>query len=70
MPSRGDRERLSAASNRGRAQLGVQDLFSAAVVDWGLVMAAGMLITIPALAFFMAVQRHLVAGWGTGGLKG
>jgi ABC-type glycerol-3-phosphate transport system permease component len=40
------------------------------VVDWGLVMAAGMLITIPALAFFMAVQRHLVAGWGTGGLKG
>jgi len=26
-----------------------------AVVDWGLVMAAGMLITIPALAFFMAV---------------
>jgi len=33
-------------------------------------MVAGMLITIPALAFFMAVQRHLVAGWGTGGLKG
>ena len=50
--------------------VGVQDLFSAAVVDWGLVMAAGMLITIPALAFFMVVQRHLVAGWGTGGLKG
>ena len=50
--------------------VGVQDLFSAAVVDWGLVMAAGMLITIPPLAFFMAVQRHLVAGWGTGGLKG
>jgi ABC-type glycerol-3-phosphate transport system permease component len=50
--------------------VGVQDLFSAAVVDWGLVMAAGMLITIPALAFFMAVQRHLVAGWGTGGFKG
>ena len=50
--------------------VGVQDLFSAAVVDWGLVMAAGMLITIPALAFFMAVQRHLVAGWGSGGLKG
>ena len=22
------------------------------------------------LACFMAVQRHLVAGWGTGGLKG
>jgi ABC-type glycerol-3-phosphate transport system permease component len=50
--------------------VGVQDLFAAAVVDWGLVMAAGVLITVPALAFFLAVQRHLVAGWGTGGLKG
>ena len=36
----------------------------------GLVMAAGMLITIPALALFLAVQRHLVEGWGSGGLKG
>ena len=50
--------------------VGVQDLFNAALVDWGLIMSAGVLITIPALAFFMAVQRHLVAGWGSGGLKG
>ena len=49
----------------------MQDLFAAAVVDWGLVMAAGVLITLPTLAFFMAVvQRHLVAGLGSGGLKG
>jgi ABC-type maltose transport system permease subunit len=27
-------------------------------------------VTIPALVFFMAVQRHLAAGWGAGGLKG
>lgn len=50
--------------------VGVQDLFHAALIDWGLIMAAGVLITIPALAFFIAVQRHLVAGWGSGGLKG
>lgn len=50
--------------------VGVQDLFHAALIDWGLIMAAGVLITIPALAFFVAVQRHLVAGWGSGGLKG
>jgi hypothetical protein len=50
--------------------VGVQDLLSAAVVDWGLIMAAGILITIPALAFFMAVQRPRVAGWGSAGLKG
>ncbi len=50
--------------------VGVQDLFHSALVDWGLIMAAGMMITIPALLFFVAVQRHLVAGWGSGGLKG
>ena len=61
---------LIASDELKTLPVGVQDLFAAAVVDWGLVMAAGMLITIPALAFFMAVQRHLVAGWGTGGLTG
>jgi len=61
---------LIASDELKTLPVGVQDLFAAAVVDWGLVMAAGMLITIPALACFMAVQRHLVAGWGTGGLKG
>ena len=61
---------LIASDELKTLPVGVQDLFAAAVVDWGLIMAAGMLITIPALAFFMAVQRHLVAGWGTGGLKG
>jgi ABC-type glycerol-3-phosphate transport system permease component len=33
-------------------------------------MAAEGMVTIPALVFFMAVQRHLAAGWGAGGLKG
>jgi len=61
---------LVASDELKTLPVGVQDLFSAAVVDWGLIMAAGTLITIPALAFFMAVQRHLVAGWGSGGLKG
>jgi ABC-type glycerol-3-phosphate transport system permease component len=33
-------------------------------------MAAGVMFTIPALLFFVAVQRYLVAGWGAGGVKG
>ncbi len=61
---------LIASDELKTLPVGVQDLFSAAVVDWGLVMAAGVLITIPALAFFLLVQRHLVAGWGSGGLRG
>ncbi|HEV8675395.1 MAG TPA: carbohydrate ABC transporter permease [Methylomirabilota bacterium] len=50
--------------------VGVNDFFHMAVVDWGLIMAAGVMVTIPALVFFIAVQRYLIAGWGAGGLKG
>ena len=50
--------------------VGVQDLFHSALIDWGLIMAAGMMITIPALIFFLSVQRYLIRGWGAGGVKG
>ncbi len=50
--------------------VGVQDLFHSALIDWGLIMAAGMMITIPALVFFLSVQRYLIRGWGAGGVKG
>jgi ABC-type glycerol-3-phosphate transport system permease component len=61
---------LIASDELKTLPVGVQDLFHSALIDWGLIMAAGVLITIPALALFVAVQRHLVAGWGSGGLKG
>lgn len=61
---------LISADELKTLPVGVQDLFHSALIDWGLIMAAGVLITLPALAFFITVQRHLVAGWGSGGLKG
>jgi multiple sugar transport system permease protein len=39
-------------------------------VDWGMIMAAGVVITVPTIAFFVAVQRYLIQGWGAGGVKG
>lgn len=50
--------------------VGVNDLFNATIVDWGMIMAAGVMITAPAVVFFVAVQRHLIRGWGAGGVKG
>ncbi len=38
---------------------GVENLFNATIVDWGMLMAAGVMITVPAIAFFVAVQRYL-----------
>jgi ABC-type glycerol-3-phosphate transport system permease component len=50
--------------------VGVNDLFNATIVDWGMIMAAGVMITVPTVAFFVAVQRYLIQGWGAGGVKG
>jgi ABC-type glycerol-3-phosphate transport system permease component len=50
--------------------VGVNDLFNATIVDWGMIMAAGVMITAPAVVFFAAVQRYLIQGWGAGGVKG
>src|SRR5207244_12520146 len=50
--------------------IGINEFFHMAVVDWGLIMAAGVMVTIHAYAYFIAVQRYLIAGWGAGGLKG
>ncbi|HKX05255.1 MAG TPA: hypothetical protein VJX71_22365 [Methylomirabilota bacterium] len=33
----------------------------------GMIMAAGVMITVPTVCFFAAVQRYLVQGWGSGG---
>lgn len=50
--------------------VGIQDLYESSLTDWGMIMAAGVMITIPALIFFILVQRYLVAGWGAGAVKG
>src|SRR5512136_599377 len=61
---------LIAADELKTLPVGVQDLFHSALIDWGLIMAAGMMITIPALLFFVTVQRYLIRGWGAGAVKG
>jgi ABC-type glycerol-3-phosphate transport system permease component len=61
---------LIGADNLKTLPVGIQDLYESTVTDWGMVMAAGVMITIPALVFFVAVQRHLVSGWGAGAIKG
>ncbi|RMF93650.1 MAG: carbohydrate ABC transporter permease [Nitrospinota bacterium] len=49
---------------------GMMNFISATNIDWGLVMAASVLITLPMAIVFMFVQKHLVTGIGAGGVKG
>lgn len=39
-------------------------------VDWGQMMAAAILALIPAVGFFVAIQRYLVRGLTAGAVKG
>ena len=49
--------------------VGLQDLYESTIVDWGLLMSGAVIVTIPAIIFFLIVQRFLIQGWGMGALK-
>ena len=61
---------LLAADELKTLPVGIADLYNASVVDWGMIMSAGMLVLVPVLAVFGFLQKYLVAGWGTGGITG
>nr|MCU0987914.1 carbohydrate ABC transporter permease [Acetobacteraceae bacterium] len=50
--------------------VGVMHFFDGTHVDWGLMMASSVLMTVPMAILFAALQRHLVAGFGAGAVKG
>jgi ABC-type glycerol-3-phosphate transport system permease component len=50
--------------------VGLQDMYESTVVDWGLLMSGAVIVTIPAIIFFLIVQRFLIQGWGMGAVKG
>ena len=50
--------------------VGLADLLNRPMTDWGVIMSAGVVITIPALLFFIVTQNYLIKGWGAGAVKG
>ena len=50
--------------------VGLRQFFGQYANDWGHVMAASTIITIPVMVFFVLVQRWLVAGLVQGAVKG
>jgi multiple sugar transport system permease protein len=50
--------------------VGLMDLLNRPMTDWGVIMAAGVVITLPALLFFIVTQNYLIKGWGAGAVKG
>jgi len=50
--------------------VGIADLYNSSVIDWGMIMSSGMLVIVPVVIVFSYIQKFLVAGWGSGGVKG
>jgi ABC-type glycerol-3-phosphate transport system permease component len=61
---------LLSADELKTLPVGIADLYNASVVDWGMIMAAGLLVIAPVLGVFVFIQKYMVAGWGAGGVKG
>jgi len=61
---------LISADELKTLPVGIADLYNASVVDWGMIMAAGLIILTPVLAVFFLIQKYMVVGLGAGALKG
>ena len=61
---------LLSADELKTLPVGIADLYNASVVDWGMIMAAGLLVIVPVLGVFVFIQRYMVAGLASGGVKG
>jgi ABC-type glycerol-3-phosphate transport system permease component len=61
---------LISADELKTLPVGIADLYNASVVDWGMIMAAGLLVLTPVLGVFFVIQKYMIAGIGAGALKG
>lgn len=61
---------LGGASDKYTVAIGLKQFFGLHSNDWGPVMAASTIITIPVMIFFVIVQRRLSGGLVSGAVKG
>jgi len=61
---------LGGASDTYTVAIGLKQFFGLHSNDWGPVMAASTIITIPVMIFFVIVQRRLSGGLVSGAVKG
>jgi multiple sugar transport system permease protein len=50
--------------------LGIRDYRTQTTIAWNLTLTAGVLVSVPVVVFFTALQRQLVSGLTAGAVKG
>ncbi|AAT88303.1 sugar ABC transporter permease [Leifsonia xyli subsp. xyli] len=61
---------LGGASDNYTVAIGLKQFFGENANEWGYVMAASTIITLPVMIFFVVVQRRLSNGLVAGAVKG
>jgi len=61
---------LGGAADQYTVAIGLKSFFGLHSNDWGSIMAASTIITIPVMIFFVVVQRKLASGLVSGAVKG
>lgn len=61
---------LGGATDQYTVAIGLKQFFGEHTNEWGYVMAASTIITIPVMIFFILVQRRLSSGLEAGAVKG
>lgn len=54
---------LISSSSIKTVPVGIEDLFYGGHVDWGVIMAAGTCLLVPAAVLVLAMRRQLESGW-------
>jgi len=60
---------LMTQTEKKTVPVGVANFLGQYTTDWGVVMAASVVATVPTVIFFLLLQRHLVAGLAAGAVK-
>ncbi len=50
--------------------IGLQKVFGENTAEWGPIMAASTLLTLPVIVFFLLIQKNMVSGLSSGAVKG
>ncbi|MDR6867341.1 N,N'-diacetylchitobiose transport system permease protein [Microbacterium resistens] len=61
---------LGGATDQYTVAIGLKSFFGEHANDWGSIMAASTIITVPVMIFFVIVQRRLSSGLVAGAVKG
>lgn len=56
-------------SDKMPVAVGLYSLQGSEVLDWGAMMAASVIVIVPSVLFFMAIQRYIAAGLSEGSVK-